>query len=206
MATINKALAVLAALAFFLPFITISCNGTALVEVSGAKLAQCSIRTCSAQDIVSPDVKRMARGNIPDINVPTPGRPGQVSDFDGANFVLYAAIACVVAALALFFAGRPGELISGLASVASIVLLFMFRSKFTDAVAPHLQSQSPGMNVAAAIFKMQLQFSAGFWISMIVSAVSAILALKGTAKTRSTVAPGGPSSLGGSSQQPPVGH
>lgn len=186
MPTIHKSLAVLAALAFFLPFVTISCNGKPLVEVSGAKLAQCAVSTCSANDVMSPEMKSMAGANIPDMNVPTPDRPGQASDFEGANFVLFAAIACVVAAVALFFGGRGGELLSGVASVTSIVLLFVFRTIFNGAIAPHIQShsQSLGANVVAALMKMQLQFSVGFWVSIIVSAVSAILAFKGTTGQR----------------------
>ena len=176
MPKINKALAILAALAFFLPFITISCNGKALVEMSGVKVAKCSVSTCSADDLLSPDLKALSGRNLPDINIPTAAKD-KAADLDGANFALFAAIACLVAALTLFFPGRGGELLSGLASVAGMVLLFMFRSKFSDAITPHLHS--PQVGAAAALLKIELQFSLGFWLSLIFSAASAILAFKG---------------------------
>jgi hypothetical protein len=185
MPKINKALAILAALGFFLPFVTISCNGVSMMELSGAKLAQCAVTTCSPDDLLSPSMKALARGNISKMNVPAPQRSGKGSEIDGANFVLLAAIACLLAIAGLFFAGRAGELLSGAASAASIVLLFMFRSKFGDAVTPHLQSQQ--MDAAADLVKFQLEFSGGFWWSVMMSLASAILAFKGTVTTPGSV-------------------
>ncbi len=202
MPAMNKTLAILALLAFFLPFITISCNGRPLVELTGAKLAQCAVSTCSSDDMMSPELKKLAGRNGPNVDFPMP-QVSQSSGTDGANFVLFAAIACLLAALTLFFAGRSGELISGVASIAAIVLLFLFRNKFGDAVGPHLHS--PGMDVAAAMVNIQLQFSTGFWLSIVLSAVSAILAFKGTAAAPSPVPVARAGSTSGPVQQPPTG-
>lgn len=201
MPKINKALAVLAALAFFLPFITISCNGKALVEMSGVKVAKCSVSTCSADDLLSPDLKALAGRNLPNINIPTATKD-KAADVDGANFALFAAIACLVASLTLFFPGRGGELLSGLASVAGIVLLFMFRSKFSDAITHYLHSAELG--AAASLFKGELQFSVGFWLSLIFSAASAILAFKGSGPQVS-LAGGGRQPAGGGLRPPSPG-
>lgn len=194
MPTINKALAILAALAFFFPFISISCNGTKLVEMSGVKVVKCTVTTCSPDDVLSSDLKAMAGRNIPNMDVKNiPGRNGKDSKIDGGNFVVFAAIACLVAVAALFVGARGGELVSGVASVAAIGLLFMFHSEFSNAVNPHLRS--PGMG--AALVKIELQFAAGFWMSIILSGISAILAFKGTGGLPSPVAAGGRGSIAG---------
>ena len=203
MSTINKALAIIAGLAFFLPFITISCNKQVLVEVTGAKLVQCSISTCSPKDVFSPKLKSMVNipgVNIPDTDVPTPGAKNS-HEMDDVKLVLFAAIAVLVAAIGLFVAGRGGELLSGVASVAAIVCLFIFRSKFSDALGPQLNS--PEMKSAGLMLQIQLQFASGFWLSVVASACSAILAFKGTSAARSLVSsPGGGT---GFASQPPAG-
>src|SRR5215472_16790160 len=191
MSKINKALAVLAVLAFFLPFATISCNNKVLVEVKGVKLAQCAIQTCSAKDIFTTDLKSLGM-NLPDMDVPNPASDINAPKLEGQNFVLFAAIAALVAVILLFLPGRGGELLSGVASVAVIVLLFLFRSKFSDAVTPHLNSP-------------EMKFASGFWGAMLLSAGSAILAFKGTAATRSPARAGAAGASGGFAPQPPAG-
>lgn len=206
MPTINKSLAILALLAFFLPFITISCNGNAMVQMSGAKLAQCAVSTCSPEDFLSPQLKAMAGGNngVLRTNIPTQGWTDKNNGLDDAIYVLLAAILCLGAAITLFL-GRPGEIFSGVASVGAIVLLFIFKSKFGDAVTPHLTS--PEMAAASALIKIELQFSIGFWASMVLSAASAILAFKGNSPRGVVLAGSGGAtgSVGGVGHQPP-GH
>ena len=204
MPTVNKSLAILALLAFFLPFITISCNGNAMVQMSGAKLAQCSVSTCSPEDFLSPQLKAMAGSNNGALktNIPGTNWGGKDNPFNDANYVLFAAIAGLIAAITVFL-GRPGEILSGVASVGVIALLFIFKSKFGDAVTPHLTS--PDMAAASALIKIELQFSIGFWASLILSAASAILAFKGTSPQGVVLAGAGGStgSVGGLPQQPP---
>lgn len=197
MPKINKALAILAALAFLLPFVTISCNGRSLVQMSGAQLSKCAFSTCSSNDLIPPDLKRMMGKNAPNVSIPDSDK---IPGIENANLVLFAAIACIGAALTLFFGGRGGELLSGVASVAAIVLLFLFRSKFGDAIAPHLHSSD--LDAAAALVKFELQFSAGFWLSVVFSACSAILAFKGTAGPQGAVVRGAGNPSGGTSRQP----
>src|SRR5215471_17635869 len=190
MSKINKALAIIAGLAFFLPFITISCNKQVLVEVTGAKLVQCSINTCSPKDVFSPKLKSMVNipgVNIPDADVPTPAAKNG-HEMDDVKLVLFSAIAILIAAIALFVRGRGGELLSGVASAAAIVCLFIFRSKFADALGPQLNS--PDVKAAGIMMQIQLQFASGFWLSVIASACSAILAFKGSAAVQSAVSAG----------------
>lgn len=202
MSKINKALAIVAALAFFLPFITISCNKQVLVEVTGAKLVQCSISTCSPKDVFSPKIKATIPGlKIPDTDIPTPA--GKMSDMDDVKLVLSAAIAALVAIIALFVAGRGGELLSGVASVAAIVCLFIFRSKFTDVLGPQLNS--PEMKTAGMMLQIQMQFASGFWLSVIASACSAVLAFKGTSAAQSAASSAGGGAVAGFTPQPPAG-
>lgn len=204
MPTVNKSLAILALLAFFLPFITISCNGNAMVQMSGAKLAQCSVSTCSPEDFLSPQLKAMAGSNNGALktNIPGTNWGGKDNPFNDANYVLFAAIAGLIAAITVFL-GRPGEILSGVASVGVIALLFIFKSKFGDAVTPHLTS--PDMAAASALIKIELQFSIGFWASLVLSAASAILAFKGTSPQGVVLAGAGGAtgSVGGLPQQPP---
>ena len=204
MPTINKSLAILALLAFFLPFITISCNGTAMVQMSGAKLAQCSVSTCSPDDFLGPQLKAMAGRNISKMDIPATNWGGKDNPFNNANYVLFAAIAGLIAAITLFL-GRPGEILSGVASVGALALLFVFKSKFGDAVTPHLTS--PDIAAASALIKIELQFSIGFWASALLSAASAILAFKGT-NPRGIVLSGAGGTTGsvGSLPQQPPGH
>ena len=203
MSKINKALAIIAGLAFFLPFITISCNKQVLVEVAGAKLVQCSISTCSPKDVFSPKLKSMVNipgMNIPDADVPTPAGKNS-HEMDDVKLVLFSAIAILIAAIALFVPGRGGELLSGVASVAAIVCLFIFRSKFSDAVGPQLNS--PEVKAAGIMMQIQLQFASGFWLSVIAAACSAILAFKGSPAVQSAVSAGG--GVSGFAPQPPAG-
>src|SRR5579863_2757535 len=188
MPMVNKAFAILAALAFLLPFATISCNGTKLVEMSGTKLAQCPVSNCSPDDFMSPNLKTMTERYAPRTNLRPRGQQGKV-DFawsnmiqtknepNGANYVLFAAIGCLIAVAALFLQVRIGGILSGAGSVAAIVFLVLFRIKFGDVVATHLHTSET--NVATAFMKFDLQFSSGFWASLILSAASAILAFKG---------------------------
>lgn len=180
MPTINKSLAILAVLAFFLPFIAISCNGKIIpgTEIKGAKLAQCAVTTCTAKDFFDP--KALTGGLLPGIDtsqMPAMPEGKGPTNADGLNLILFAAIAAVFAALILFLKARPGELLSGVASVASIAFLFLFRNKLLDAVAPQLHSAQLG---GGLMLQIQLQFSSGFWLSIVMSAASAILAFKGT--------------------------
>jgi predicted amidophosphoribosyltransferase len=185
MSKINKVLAILAVLAFFLPFITISCNNKVLVQVSGAKVVQCSVSPCSGKDFLSPNL-RSSGTNMPGMNIPTePSSPTTDKKLQDANFVLFAAIASLIAVIGLFIAGRGGELLSAVASIAVIVLLIMFHSKFTDAMGPQLNS--PEMNSAGITLQLQLQFGIGFWLSMVMSACSAIVAFKGTSAAQNSV-------------------
>lgn len=203
MSKINKALAVIAGLAFFLPFITISCNKQVLVEVTGAKLVQCSISTCSPKDVFSPKLKSMVNipgMNIPDADIPTPAAKNS-REMDDVKLVLFSAIAILIAAIALFVTGRGGELLSGVASVAAIVCLFIFRSKFSDALGPQLNS--PEVKAAGMMVQIQLQFASGFWLSVVAAACSAILAFKGSPAVQSAVSAGG--GVSGFAPQPPAG-
>ena len=203
MSKINKALAVIAGLAFFLPFITISCNKQVLVEVTGAKLVQCSISTCSPKDVFSPKLKSMVNIpglNIPDADVPSPAAKNS-HEMDDAKLVLFSAIAILIAAIALFVPGRGGELLSGVASVAAIVCLFIFRSKFSDALGPQLNS--PEVKAAGIMMQIQLQFASGFWLSVVACACSAILAFKGSPAVQSAVSAGG--GVSGFAPQPSTG-
>src|SRR5215472_2019084 len=202
MSILNKSLAVLAALAFFLPFVSFSCSTPYLkttfsVDITGAKLAQCAMKTCTAKDVIGSKLGPFAK-NIPDMDIPetgqTQGGPGK-KDL-GLNLVLFAAIAGLVAAITVFLGKRGAELLSGVASVGVIVLLFMFRSKFGDVFAPVLNS--PEAQAAGGIGKVQLQFVSGFWAAAVLSAASALLAFKGTlSPQRSLAASGGPGSAGG---------
>jgi len=197
MSIANKALAVLAALAFFFPFITISCNNQQMAHISGYKLVQCGVSPCSGKDVLTFDLKLPGMDQVNN----TPG-PDSKEKLENANLVFFAAIAIVVAIITLFIAGRGGEFLSGAASIAAIVLLFLFRSKFNDSVAPQLSS--PEMKAAGALVQIQVQFAVGFWLGIGASAVSAILAFIGTSSAKSPVVPaGGP--VGGYSPRPPTG-
>src|SRR5215469_16915457 len=210
MPILNKSLAVLAALAFFLPFVSFSCSTPYLkttfsVDITGAKLAQCAMKTCTAKDVIGSKLGPFAK-NIPDMDIPetgqTQGGPGK-KDL-GLNLVLFAAIAVLVAAITVFLGKRGAELLSGVASIGVIVLLFMFRSKFGDVFAPVLNS--PEAQAAGGIGKVQLQFVSGFWAAAVLSAASALLVFKGTlSPQRSLAASGGPGSAGGFVPQPQPG-
>src|SRR5215469_14530118 len=140
MSIANKAFAVLAALALFLPLITISVSTSSpflkdmkqdiSLSISGVKTIQCYLSPCSAKDILSSQsgiLGTLAR-NIPDsaaqetIKFNEPGAPDT-----GINLFLFAAIAMVLAAITIFISARATELLSGVASVAAVVLLFLFR-------------------------------------------------------------------------------
>src|SRR5215469_12966191 len=210
MPILNKSLAVLAALAFFLPFVSFSCSTPYLkttfsVDITGAKLAQCAMKTCTAKDVIGSKLGPFAK-NIPDMDIPetgqTQGGPGK-KDL-GLNLVLFAAIAVLVAAITVFLGKRGAELLSGVASIGVIVLLFMFRSKFGDVFAPVLNS--PEVQASGGIGSVQLQFVSGFWAAAVLSAASALLAFKGTlSPQRSLAASGGPGSAGGFVPQPQPG-
>jgi hypothetical protein len=188
MPKINKALAILAALAFFLPFISISCGspyGKLSKDVTGAKLVQYAVNPDSAKDMFVPDL-RFLGVQIPnsDISKITPG--GKVPQIDGANLILFASFAALAAAAALFMKGRAGELLSDVASIAAIVLLFMFHSKLGDPLGPWLTPNDRSALQTMHI-QLELQFSSGFWLSVIISAASAILAFKGSAGVQRSV-------------------
>src|SRR5215813_10054376 len=116
------------------------------------------------------------------------------------NYVLFAAIAVVVAIIILFIPGRIGGLLSGVASVAAIALLFIFRSKFLGTVEPQLNSPE----AKAAGMMIQIQMGMGFWLSIVFSAASAILAFKGTSAAPGSVSSAG-GAVGGFAPQPPAG-
>ena len=209
MPILNKSLAVLAALAFFLPFVSFSCSTpylktTLSVDISGAKLAQCAMKTCTMKDIVGSKLGPLAK-NIPDMDIPETGQiesgPGK-KDL-GLNLVLFAAIAVLIAAITVFLGKRGAELLSGVASVGVIVLLFMFRSKFGDVFGPFLNS--PEAQAAGGLGKVVLQFSSGFWAAAVLSAASAILAFKGTLSPQRSLAVGGAGPAGGIIPQPQRG-
>jgi hypothetical protein len=182
MPKINKALAILAVLAFFLPFISISCGspyGKLSKDVTGAKLVQYAVNPDSAKDIFVPDL-RFPGVQIPNSDISKINLGGKIPQIDGANLVLFALFAALAAAATLFMKGRAGELISGVASIGVIVLLFMFHSKLGDPLGPWLTPNDRSALQAMHI-QMELQFSSGFWLSVIMSAASAILAFKGSA-------------------------
>ncbi|HEY6248321.1 MAG TPA: hypothetical protein VI685_00075, partial [Candidatus Angelobacter sp.] len=216
MSNANKALAVLAALAFFLPFVSVSCSTSGIpgmpgnaaipkisLEIKGAKLVQCYLSPCSPKDIFSSSQLGPLAGYVSDRDLPDSAKIGGTGGKDvGLNFVLFSAIAVVVAIIVLFF-GRGGELLSGLASVGAIVLLFMFRSKFGDAFAPELNS--PEMKAAGSMMQFQLQFGIGFWACAVLSGLSGILAFKGALTGRAPVPAGAPGLTGGYAPPPQTG-
>ena len=115
MPILNKSLAVLAALAFLLPFVSFSCRSpyiktTFSVDLTGAKLAQCAMKTCTAKDVIGSKLGPFAK-NIPDMDIPETGQieggPGK-KDL-GLNLVLCAAIAVLVAAITVFLGKRGAE-------------------------------------------------------------------------------------------------
>src|SRR5215469_3961663 len=126
MSNVNKALAVLAALAFFLPFVSFSCSTSGLAgisgnraaptfsfDVTGAKLVQCYLNPCSPKDLFASKLGPWSQ-YIPNEDVPAAAKIGGRDGKDvGLNFLLFAAIAAVVAVVVLFFKARGGELLSG---------------------------------------------------------------------------------------------
>jgi len=210
MSIANKALAVLAALAFFLPFVSVSVDIPYVkfnmgVSVTGEKMVRCYISPCSPKDILGSQIGPLGRlgANIPDSDIPDSEKIGGSGGKDlGLNFVLFAAIAVVVAAIVLFF-GRGGELLSGLASVGVIVLLFMFRSKLGDVVSPLLNS--PEMKAAGIMGQIQFQYGIGFWACAVLSGLSAILAFKGTGGGKGSLATTTSGSMGGYAPPPQTG-
>src|SRR5262249_34636162 len=200
MSKINKALAILAALAFFMPFITISCNNQQMAHMNGYKLVQCAASSCSSKDIVTIDLKLPGM----EAEAKTDQSPAlEAGNKSGdLNYVLFAAIAVVVAIIILFIPGRIGGLLSGVASVAAIALLFIFRSKFLGTVEPQLNS--PEAKAAGMMIQIQIQMGMGFWLSIVFSAASAILAFKGTSAAPGSVSSAG-GAVGGFAPQPPAG-
>lgn len=207
MSNVNKALAILAALAFFLPFVSLSVNIPYIkvstgITISGEKIVQCYLTPCSAKDIM---------GSQPGIlgaaaNLPGSTESAKIGSREaaalGINFVLFAAIAVVVAALTVFF-GRGGELLSGVASIGAIVLLFMFRSKLGDFITPLLGS--PEMKAAGIMGQLQFQFGFGFWGCAVLSGLSAILAFKGTTSGKAPIPAGAQRAIGGYAPMPQTG-
>src|SRR5579864_3712799 len=207
MSNVNKALAILAALAFFLPFVSLSVNIPYIkvstgITISGEKIVQCYLTPCSAKDIM---------GSQPGIlgaaaNLPGSTESAKIGSREaaalGINFVLFAAIAVVVAALTVFF-GRGGELLSGVASIGAIVLLFMFRSKLGDFITPLLGS--PEMKAAGIMGQLQFQFGFGFWGCAVLSGLSAILAFKGTMSGKAPIPAGAQRAIGGYAPTPQTG-
>src|SRR5215467_9287030 len=106
MSNVNKALAVLAALAFFLPFVSFSCSSSGLAgiagnsvspklsfDVTGAKLVQCYLSPCSPKDLFASKLGPLAQ-YMPDSEIPGSAKIGGRDGKDvGLNFLLFGAIA-----------------------------------------------------------------------------------------------------------------
>ncbi|HEY6351824.1 MAG TPA: hypothetical protein VI636_20700 [Candidatus Angelobacter sp.] len=215
MSIANKALAVLAALAFFLSFITVSVSGTnpfmrnakqeLSLSVSGAKVIQCYLRPCTAKDILGsqPGIVGAMLRNIPDSATrETIKLSGREAPDAGINFLLFAAIAVIIAAITVFPGARASELLSGLASVGGIILLFLFRSKVVDLVSAQFPHD---LNFLGTAIKLDWQFGMGFWACAVLSGLSAILAFKGTGGGQRSLAAAASGSMGGYAPQPQAG-
>ena len=186
MPTINKALAIFAVLAFLMPFVAISCNGTVIpgTAISGARLAQCAISSCTARDFYKGAILggMQSQGN----NAGMPALPeGKSGSINGLGFALFAAMSALGAALVLFLPGRVGQLLSGAASIACIVFLFLLRSQVADVISS--QRISPTQASSGFTLQIEFQFVSGFWLCVAMSTVSAILAFRGSKAAPTTV-------------------
>lgn len=179
MPAINKAVAIFAVLAFLMPFVAISCNGTVIpgTAISGARLAQCAISSCTARDFYKGAI--LGGMQSPGNNAGIPALPeGKSGSINGLGFALFAAMSALGAALVLFLPGRAGQLLSGAASIACIVFLFLLRSQVADVISS--QSISPTRTSSGFTLQIEFQFMSGFWLCMVMSTVSAILAFRGS--------------------------
>lgn len=176
---VSPAFFVLAALAFFLPFFTVQCAGGGLPELPDVGLGEEAEleTTVTGFELVTSQAEEQLSEPAP-APAPTPTLPG-LEDVPGAGetetqvelgTVQILAIAAVAAAVLGIFlsllAGRTGGAIAlGLGAVG-VVLLFLVRMQFQNAVFGDLEAE------ARQFIEVQTEY--GYWLALVLMLLAAI--------------------------------
>jgi hypothetical protein len=162
----NKIFALLAAFAFVLPFMSVTCNGQKILEATGVRLISVVADPSSARTLLP---QQNEVGGL------------QQEMFKGANrsdagpfrLIPLGLIATLAAGVAAFFPTKTGNLICGIGSLANITLLMIFRSNIAEIMVPAQFLKGNGLGL-----DLNIGLSYGFYFSILMSIGTAIVSFR----------------------------
>lgn len=168
---------IIALLAFFLPWMVVSCSGTRIAEATGAELVVGKIRPLMAE-----------------ANKAVADQPTQI------NWYLVAAIALIVIGLIVSFLARRFAVLTIGTSAAALVAVFLGTNEYTKKIAaastsggatPTPTAGDRGMEqmgqMAASMVHVEWQI--GYWITLLCLIVAAVLSFM-SLSSRGSATPG----------------